>query len=216
VPLLLVPAALLMLESLAGPPLYIDRYVLYGEAGAALLAGDGLYRIGQWLAAGFGSRPAARRRTLVWVPAAVVLACALLLQLTPLQRVRGPGSRLFNFGGPAQYVAAHARTGDGVLFFDAFFRKIRLGYPGDFTRTSDFSLAVPPVAANPFRGINKPFSVIRPLMLARERIWVIGRRPSASLPAGPVREESAVLLRYFTRVEARGWRGVWVTLWVRR
>ena len=39
-PLLIVPAALLILESLVAPqPLYVDRYVLYGEAGAALLAG---------------------------------------------------------------------------------------------------------------------------------------------------------------------------------
>ncbi len=29
-----------------GHPLYLDRYVLYGEAGAALLAGAGLQRIG--------------------------------------------------------------------------------------------------------------------------------------------------------------------------
>jgi mannosyltransferase len=209
-PLLVVPAVLLILESLAGPPLYIDRYVLYGEAGAALLAGAGLYWIGQWLAG------AAGRRTLVWAPAAVVCACALLLQVTPLQRVRSPGSRLFNFGGPAQYVAAGARPGDGVLFFDAFFRKIRLGYPGDFTKTSDFALAVPPEVANPFKGIDKPFSAVQPLMLARQRIWVIGRRPAASLPAGPLREESAVLLRDFTRVALRGWRGMWVTLWVRR
>ncbi|HEV2451792.1 MAG TPA: glycosyltransferase family 39 protein, partial [Streptosporangiaceae bacterium] len=84
VPLLLVPAALLILESLAGPPLYIDRYVLYGEAGVALLAGGGLYRIGQWLAARLGPGRAAARRTLVWVPAAAVLVCTLFLQLTPL------------------------------------------------------------------------------------------------------------------------------------
>jgi mannosyltransferase len=50
-PMLLVPAALLLLESRVGPSLYQDRYVLYGEAGAALLAGGGLYRLGQWLAA---------------------------------------------------------------------------------------------------------------------------------------------------------------------
>ena len=49
-PLLILPALLLILESIVAHPLYVDRYVLYGEAGAALLAGAGLYRIGQWLA----------------------------------------------------------------------------------------------------------------------------------------------------------------------
>ncbi len=208
-PLLVVPAALLILESLVASPLYIDRYVLYGEAGAALLAGAGLYRIGQWL----GDR--AHRRALIWVPGVAVCVCALLLQLGPQQRVRTPGSRLFNFGGPAQYVAAHARRGDGVLFFSAFFRKARLGYPGDFSQTTDFALAVPPAVANPFRGIDKPVSTVLPLILSYQRVWVIGSRPSASLPAGPVRDESAVLLRDFSQVAARAYRGMWVTLWLR-
>jgi hypothetical protein len=149
------------------------------------------------------------------VPGVAVCICALLLQLGPQQRVRTPGSRLFNFGGPAQYVGAHARQGDGILFFSSFFRKARLGYPADFTKTTDFALAVPPVVAAPFKGIDKPIAVVRPLMLTYQRIWVIGSRPSASLPAGPVRDESTVLLRDFSRSVERGYRGMWVTLWVR-
>jgi hypothetical protein len=113
-------------------------------------------------------------------------------------------------------VGAHARQGDGVLFLSTFFRKARLGYPADFRRTADFALAVPPVISHPFRGIDKPFSAVAPLMLTYQRIWVIGLRPSASLPARLVRDESAVLLRAFSRVTARGYRGVWVTLWTRR
>ena len=61
-PLLVVPALLLLIESRVLPPLYIDRYVLYGEAGAALLAGAGAYRIGQWLAQD------GRWRALIWIP----------------------------------------------------------------------------------------------------------------------------------------------------
>jgi mannosyltransferase len=209
-PLLVVPAALLLVESLAGPPLYVDRYVLYGEAGAALLAGAGLYRAGRWLAR------AAGRRALIWAPGAAVCICALLLQLTPLQRVRTPGVRLYNFGGPAFYIAAHARPGDGVMFFSSFFRKARLGYPAQYRDTSDFAMAVSPAVAKPFRGIDKPFTAVRPLMLGHQRIWVVGVRPSASLPAGPLREESLVLQHDFTRVAVKGYRHVWVTLWLRR
>ncbi len=96
VPLLVLPAAVLLLESLVARPLYVDRYVLPGEAGAALLAGAGMYRIGQWL----GDRSG--RRALVWVPAVAVCLCTLLAQLGPQQRIRTPDSRLFDFGGPAR------------------------------------------------------------------------------------------------------------------
>ena len=213
-PLLVIPAALLFLESLVGLKLYVDRYVLYGEAGAALLAGAGLYRIGGWLADRLAGRPG--RRALIWMPAAVVCVCALVLQLGQQQRIRTPASRLYNFGGVANLVGAEAKQGDGVLYFGSFYRKTELGYPADFRKTSDFSLAVPPVVANPFKGIEKPSSAVLPLMLTHPRIWVIGRRPSATLPAGPMRDESEVLLRDFSQITVHGYRGIWVTLWVRR
>jgi mannosyltransferase len=209
-PLLVLPAALLLIESLAGPPLYVDRYVLYGEAGAALLAGAGLWRIGGWVA------QAARRPRVLWVPGIAICVFALLPQIAQQQWVRTPGSRLFNFGGPALYIGAHARPGDGVMFLGTFFRKAELGYPAQFRDTRDLTLAVPPSVAHPFKGIDKPFTAIRPLMLQHSRIWVIGRPPSASLPAGILREESGVLLRNFTRTAAVAYRGMWVTLWQRR
>ena len=137
-PLLVLPGLVLALESLVAHPLYVDRYVLYGEAGAALLAGAGAYRAGLWLA-GRVHWPA-----LVWGVGAVVCVLALVLQLGPQQRVRTPQSRLYDFGGPSRYVAAHAHQGDGVLFFSAFFRKARLGYPADFRKVSDFAMAVSP------------------------------------------------------------------------
>jgi len=210
VPLLLVPAGLLLLESRILHPLYQDRYVLYGEVGAAMLAGAGTYRIGRWLVA------ASRRRELILVPGVAVLLCTLLLQLQAQHNTRTPMSREFNFGGPSFYVGAHARTGDGVLFLSSFYRKAELGYPEEFRKTSDFALAVPPVVAASYQGINKPFTAIRPLMFRYRRIWVIGERPSRGLPAGAQRKESLLLLRQFTRVTVRGYKGIWLTLWIRR
>ncbi len=209
VPLLLIPAGLLLLESRTLPPLYQERYVQYGEAGAALLAGAGAYRIGRWLAG------ALRRRELILVPGLAVCLCTLLLQLRVQHDYRTPQSRSFNFGGPAFYVGTHARTGDGVLFMSSFYRKAELGYPAQFRKTDDFALDVSPLLA-PYQGINKPFSAIYPLMLAHRRIWVIGYVPSPALPAGTMRQESQVLLRDFTRVKQRGYRGMWLTLWIRR
>ena len=209
VPLLLIPAGLLLLESRALPPLYQERYVQYGEAGVALLAGAGVYRIGRWLAG------VLRRPELILVPGLAVCLCALLLQLGVQHDYRVPASRAFNFGGPAFYVGSHAHRGDGVLFMSLFYRKAELGYPAQFRDTSDFALAVSPVLA-PYQGIDKPLPAILRLMRARRRIWVIGYVPSASMPAGPLRQQSQVLLQDFARVKARTYRGMWLTLWIRR
>ena len=209
-PLLVLPAGLLILESLVARPFYVDRYVLFGEAGAALLAAAGACRIGQWLA-GPG-----RRRTLVWVPGAIVCVCALLLQIGAQQFVRTPASRTFNYGGPARYLAARAQPGDGVLFLGSFYRTVRLGYPGDFARTRDFAMAVSPVTSGTFQGVDKPFPVIRQLMLARQRIWVVGKSPLVPLPAGLMTAESRVLRHRYSLVSHRRFRGVVVTFWLRR
>jgi mannosyltransferase len=209
-PLLVVPGVLLILESLVARPLYVDRYVLYGEAGAALLAGAGAVRIGRWLAGLTG------RRTLVWVPGVAVCVLALVLQLAPQQRVRTPQSRLFDFGGPSRYLATHARHGDGVLFFSNFFRKARLGYPADYRAVSDFAMAESPAAAGNFQGRDKPVPAVQSLMLGYRRIWVLGRSPSANLTTGPVRAEDAALRSHFTLSAKRHFKGIFVTLWVRR
>ncbi|HEV3291301.1 MAG TPA: glycosyltransferase family 39 protein, partial [Streptosporangiaceae bacterium] len=209
-PLLVLPALLLILESLLLPPLYVDRYVLYGEAGAALLAGAGMWRIGQWL-----SRTV-RWPALLWVPGAVICACTLVLQLGPQQRARTPESRLYNFGGPSQYVGANERPGDGVLFFGTFFRKARLGYPQDFASTTDFAMSESPEQAGTFRGHDKPFAATYPLMLRYSRIWVVGHLPSAHAIDPVLRAESVVLQHRFRMIAERRFRGITVTLWQRR
>jgi len=205
-----VPAALLFGESLVGTPLYVDRYVLYGEAGAALLAGAGMYRIGCWL------RDATNWRALLWVPGVAVCALTLLLQIGPQQHIRTPKSRSYDFGSASTFVGAHAQRGDGVLFFSTFYRKARLGYPGDFAKISDFAMKVSPQQAGTFRGRNKPFALTKPLMLTHERIWVIGREPSDRVSSSEYRDESEVLRRDFYLVLRHHFRGMIVTLWQRR
>jgi mannosyltransferase len=209
-PLLVLPAAILMIESILLRPLYVDRYVLYGEAGAALLAGAGLYRIGRWLGDTSG-RPA-----LVWLPGVIVCLSVLVLQLAPQYHVRRPGSRRYDYGGPSRYVGANARPGDGILFFGKFYRKAKLGYPGDFRNTSDFAQAASPLQVGNFQGRDKPVGVTLPLMLGYRRIWVYGARPSLRRPEAELRAESRVLLRRYTLVRQRQFHGILVTLWQRR
>jgi mannosyltransferase len=213
-PLLVIPAFLLLAESRVLHPLYVDRYVLYGEAGAALLAGVGAYRLGQW-ASRQVSLPAARR-TLIWLPGAALCVLALALQITPDQGIRTPQSRAYDFGGPSRYIGAHARRGDGVLYFDTFFRKAELGYPADFTKVADFAEAQTPMQSGNFRGVDKSLAQTVPLMLRYQRIWVVGDEPSATLPTALMRGQSLTLAKRFTMVDVQYFKGITVTLWLRR
>jgi mannosyltransferase len=224
VPLLVLPSFLLVAESLVGKALYSDRYILYCEAGAALLAGAGVYRLGQWAGPWLGRRLAGWReqggatgwRSLVWLPGVLVCVCALVLQFGAQQRTRTPQSRQFDFGDPAFYIDARAQAGDGVLFFNTFYRKITLGYPQDFRDVTDFSLAVSPAKAGTYNGINKPLGEVRSLMLRYRRIWVVGHYPSARTSAPAIKGESELLLSRFTLVAKRHFKGMEVTLWQRR
>jgi mannosyltransferase len=210
VPLLAAPPAILIAESFIGHPLYVGRYVLYTEAGAALLAGAGIYRIGQWLADRAGYRSA------FWVPGVIICACTLVFQLGPQRNDRTPQVRLFDLGGPAAYVGAHARPGDGVLFFNSFYRKIRLCYHGDFREVSDFAMAKSPLQAGNFDGTDQPFPVIRARMLAHQRIWVVGHRPSANVISPSIRLQSTLLHQRFTLIARKHFSGVFVMLWRQR
>jgi len=217
VPLLVLPSGTVFAESLAGKALYVDRYVLFCEAGAALLAGTGLDLIGRWLGRRFGA--GADRRALAatsLVTGAVVCLGALLLQLGPQHRARTPLTRQFDYGDPAFYVGAHARPGDGVLFFNDFYRKIRLGYPHAFRYTTDFAMAVSPAKSATLNGFDKPFAAVRPIMLTYQRIWVIGRPPSTRVTNASIRAEGELLLSDYTLVAERHYRGMVVTLWQRR
>jgi hypothetical protein len=142
-----------------------------------------------------------------------VCLAVLLLQLGQQHYIRHPGSRLYDFTAPAQYVGANARPGDGVLFFNTFFRKARLIYPRDFRNTDDFGQAESPVRAGTFRGTDKPFAAVRPLILQHRRIWVVGIAPSPHLKTALLRQQSLVLTRNFTLVRERHFRGIDVTFW---
>ncbi|HEV2377942.1 MAG TPA: glycosyltransferase family 39 protein [Streptosporangiaceae bacterium] len=209
-PLLVVPAGLLLAESLVASPLYVDRYVLYGEAGAALLAAAGMYRVGRWL-----GRPG-RLHLLVWVPGVAVCVCVLVLQIAPQQRVRTPQSRAYDFGSPARYVKTYAQPGDGVLFFGTFFRKARLGYPGDFKKVKDFSMSESPQQAGDFRGRSMPAAQADPLMLTYRRVWTVGYQPSTALSNSSLGTETLFLEEHFHLVRKHAFRGIFVTLWARR
>jgi mannosyltransferase len=216
-PLLVLPGGLLMLESVVLHPLYTDRYVLYSATAAALLAGGGCYRVGQWLAQHAGRRmgdPAARRVLLV-APGVAALLCSLVLNFGAAEKARSANDRQFDFGGPSFYVGAHARPGDGVLFINSFYRKARLGYPADFRNVTDFAMAQSPQRAGNFNGTDKPLTTVQSLMLTYQRIWVVGNAPSPGLANPQMRGEAEFLLRDFRLAAEQHYKNVTVTLWVK-
>ncbi|HEX3922263.1 MAG TPA: glycosyltransferase family 39 protein [Streptosporangiaceae bacterium] len=226
-PLLVLPATVVMLESLVAKPLYVDRYVLYGEAGAALLSGAGICRIARWLgerAARWRPRPAGQRTghavntatAVTGIAGVAACACVLVLQLAPQHRARTPQSRQFDYGTPSRFIGANQRPGDGVLFFNTFYRKAELGYPQDFRDIDDFALAMSPARSGTLNGHNKPVSQIRPLMLGYHRIWVVGRAPSAQVSSPAIRGEGELLMSRFRLALERHFKGIVVTLWIQR
>ena len=96
---LMLPAVLLIIESFVFRPMYVDRYVLYGEMGAALLAGSGLTRIGHWLRARYS------RARLEWAGGLAGVLIVAFANIWAQNAARQPESRLFDFGAPSAYIA---------------------------------------------------------------------------------------------------------------
>ena len=53
-------------------------------------------------------------------------------------------------------------------------------------------------------------------MITYRRIWVVGQYPSAHVSAPAIRGESELLMSRFTLVAKRHFKGMEVTLWLRR
>ena len=215
VPLLIVPAALLMAEANLATPFYDDRYVLYGEQGVALLAGAGLARLGV-LARRAGARLGPRLGTRLVphaVPAAALVA-VLLAQLSWQSYDRTPDSQQSSYWHAAQVIGSQARRGDGVLFLDSFYRKVWMGFPRQFRDTTDFAMLQSPAVTGDFRGSNRPGAQLPRLMLGYHRIWSIGEAPWDYLHPGPMFGARTVLFNHFRIVEQAEFESVFVTLWV--
>ena len=127
-------------------PLYQDRYVLYGPAGAALLAGAGA----AGRPADCGRPPAGADRA----PGAAL--CLFACSCNFPAKTHAPArSREFNFGRPSFYLAAHSRPGDAILFMNSFYRKAELAAPPSSAGSATSPRGPAPAAAS-FEGTNKP------------------------------------------------------------
>ncbi|MFJ5847388.1 glycosyltransferase family 39 protein [Streptomyces sp. NPDC092903] len=169
--LFLVPTGLLMLLALA-KPLYLDRYVLYGVAGLALLLGaafDQALRRGRMIRAG--------------VVVAAVTACAALVPAA--LDLRTPASRSDDVTALAAVLRETVRPDDGVVYLSVKRRAWELAEPGPAPGT-DLARARGPLTSHSLYGTEVAPDELRARMLARHRIVAVAS------PSGVTVEDSAM------------------------
>ncbi|MZE80455.1 hypothetical protein GTY57_26860 [Streptomyces sp. SID5475] len=167
-PLLVVPAGLLMTVSLV-KPWYVDRYVLYGMTGLALLLGICLARV---------TEPVVLRRLLPRLPARIAAVCGcaagLLAVLLPWSLlVRSPESRKDDAVAVADAVRDVAAPGDAVLFMPSRRREWLLSFPEVRAGVKDLALRQGPAASATLQGTELPADEIRRRVLAADRVIAV-------------------------------------------
>ncbi|MFI5670448.1 hypothetical protein [Streptomyces sp. NPDC051704] len=208
-PLLAVPQLGLIGISLV-QPLFLDRYVLFGMVGLALLIGAGLG------AAVRAVRPLFPRGAGLLVPGAIGIS---VLALLPVELgKRAPASRVDDVLAVAGEVAKLGRPGDAVLFVPAARRDTALVSPKAFAGLADVALERSPVASATLKGEEAEPARIREALLGRSRVLLVTDAAKVAKPSGAARDaaKAAVLKERFTVVEDRQVRGRRVTVYERR
>ncbi|WP_052845586.1 glycosyltransferase family 39 protein [Streptomyces sp. NRRL S-31] len=208
-PLLAVPQLALLGVSLVHP-LFLERYVLFGMAGLALLIGAALG------AADRALRPRLPRAAPWTVPVATVLAVLALLPQSLAQR--SPASRVDDVLAVAGHVRSLKRAGDAVVFLPADRRDTAQVSPAEFAGLRDVALVRDPVESGTLRGEEAGPARIRAAMLAQRRILLVTDAPEVAPPVSSARDraKAEVLRRHFTQVADRCVRGRRVTVYERR
>jgi mannosyltransferase len=156
---------LILLAASAIEPVYFSRYLTFCLPAVALLAGAGLAAM----------RGRAR---------AAVLALVVVL-LAPVQlamRAQGGGMQMV-----AQFLSAHRRAGDAIVYPEASIPPWYLAYPDGFAQLRDISMAETPGAAGRLFGDTVPLPVLERREEDVSRIWIVplpGKNPAPYLAPG--------------------------------
>lgn len=201
-PLLVLPALLLLLST-PFKPLFVDRYVLYGHAGAALLVGAALDRL-------------LRARGRIRAAAVLAVGAALLVLLPVGLSQRTPQSRPDDVTAVAEAVRAAGREGDGVLYMPSRRRVWSLVDPGSVRGLRDLALDRGPVASHTLYGTELPAAGIRARTLAAARIVVVRDPVGQPLDQNPQEEvKRRVLADHFVECGTRRVHGARISVYAR-
>ena len=188
-PLTILPALLLLLLT-PFQPLYVDRYVLYGHAGTALLLGAALDRLGR------------TRRAAPLLAAGVAVLALLPITL----QLRTPQSRTDDVTAIAR--AVHGVHADGIVYLPSRRRVWSLTDPAPLR---DLALNQSPTASATLYGTEAPAHVIRSRMLTTTRIVAVAD------PVGQPQEQAKrqVLADHFVPYRVQNVRGARITEYIR-
>ncbi|WP_079257559.1 glycosyltransferase family 39 protein [Streptomyces malaysiensis] len=200
VPILVLPGLLLLIASLV-KPLFVDRYVVYGNIGIAVL-------LGAWMDYFHRLRRSSRH---AWI--AVVAVLAALVQ--PSLSLRTPQSRSNDVTAIAAAVRKEGRPGDGLLYLSGQHRILTAANPEDTRFLTDLALAQDPVSSNTLAGVELPAQEIAARMLEFDRIVAVRAAGAHSL--GDPREEAkaSTLRRHFRAYGTTHVNGARVTVYAR-
>jgi len=164
VPWLVLPPLILIAASLL-KPVYFGRYLTYCLPAVALLAGAGLaaMRWPKWLGV-------------------LALVVALVAPTQLAMRVPGGGMQMV-----AQFLSAHRRPGDAIVYPASLVPPWYLAYPEGFAQLRDLSMAQDPAASGRLFGDTVPLPVLERREESVRRIWIVplaGQNPAAYLAPG--------------------------------
>ncbi|MGQ4390435.1 glycosyltransferase family 39 protein [Streptomyces sp. SAS_270] len=202
-PLLATPPLLLLAVSLSRP-VYLDRYVLFGNLGLALLIGGACHA----LAVRIRTSP---RRTIATITALAFLGL-LPVQLT----LRSANGRIDDVLATADNVAAVREQGDAVLYIPAARRDTALVSPAEFAGLNDVALVKDPLASGTLSGREGTPRQIAKAMLTVRRIVVVTDASASSAATARDRTKQRILKAYFARRSETSERGRKVVVYQRR
>ncbi|MFI5684240.1 hypothetical protein [Streptomyces sp. NPDC051636] len=181
----------------------MDRYVLYGQAGTALLVGAALDRL---------ARAGGRARA-----GAVLAAGAAVLALLPVTLyLRTPQSRIDDVTAVAAAVRTAGERADGILYMPSRRRVWSAVDPGAVHGLRDLALDRAPADSRTLYGTEARPDVIRARVLAARRVVVL--RDPAGQPlddTGQERMKLRVLAERFEECGTRTVRGARVSVYAR-
>ena len=190
-PWLVLPPLILLAVSVV-KPVYVERYVVFGQPALALLCAAGL----AWLAGWIAGSPAGRRiPALAWAAPLVILAVAAELLAGPQRAARLTSARPDNLRGVSAVVAANERPGDAVFYLPSEVRVVSMAYPAPFRRLRDLALKAPPVASDTLTGTQVWAPVLARRFTRVPRVWLVQWADQLSVrPDTKIGREELVLL----------------------
>jgi mannosyltransferase len=191
-PWLVLPPFTLLAVSVVRP-VYVERYVVFGQPALALLSAAGV----AWLAGLAAASQVGRRiPALAWSAPLAIAALLVAIVIGPQRAARLTSARPDNLRAVSAVVAAHERPGDAILYIPSDARVVSTGYPAPFRRLRDLALKEPAAASDTLTGVEVPASALAGRSAGIRRLWLVQWADQMSVtPGGEMGREKLALAR---------------------